>query len=185
MSCTSREAKRWYRPLEKACPPIPAFHVAKITLAVAADVFPITGVWTSPLPSGNNLGLFSHQAVPPAPQCRRGVMSQATKGLEPGGSSHPCPSQQHRLTGTAQLQVSPSLHGSLLYSYPMETSAAPGEDSQHPTGLARESLKAVSNTNGSFTLAKMWHGVFAKAKETVLHAGLWALQPPVCRRVCV
>lgn len=46
---------------------------------------------------------------------------------------------------------------------PKETPAAPGKDSHHPADLARESLKAVSNTNGSFAPAKMQCNVFASA----------------------
>lgn len=70
----------------------------------------------SPLPSENDLIFLSHRAAPPAPRCRRGATSQATKGLALEGSSRPLPLPAAAdslcippvFIGTDQLQVSPS-----------------------------------------------------------------------------
>lgn len=117
----------------------------------------------------------------------KGAMSQSTEELVPRWSPHStcqpaCVSPPHLQSSSVAGEPTSTWVSSLL---PKETQAAPGKDSQHPADLARESLKAVSNTNGSFAPAKMQCNVFASATVMASHTGLWALWPPVWHtRVC-
>lgn len=141
---------------------------------MVTDVFPTTGAWVSTLPSENHLIFLSHQAAPPAPRCCRGATSQNTEELVPRWS--PCSTCQTACLSPPSLRYS-SVAGEPTSTWvssllPKETPAAPGKETQHPAELARESLKAVSNTNGSFAPGKIQCSAFAKATGMVLHTGL-------------
>lgn len=177
-----RGATVWRRP----CPHAPAFHVAKITFLVVTNVFPVTGAWVSILPSESHLIFHSHQAAPPAPRCHKGARSQNIEELVPKWS--PCSTCLTACVSPPCLQYI-SVAGEPTSTWvssllPMETPAAPGKDSQHPADLARESLKAVSNTNGSFAPAKMQCSVIAKVTGIALRTGFWACDLLCDTRVC-